>query len=102
MNTDNTDYSIPFGCGKWAIAETPLAGPNILTRPGALSLNKTAGSFIWKNDNTLELVLRYIESPHSIKITCIFDQEKENAVINIRLSIPPGMDLPTINGTTVK
>ncbi len=70
MNADKTDYIIPFGDGKWALAETVLAGPNILSRPGALSMNKTAGSFTWKDDNTLELVLRYIESPHSIKMTC--------------------------------
>jgi CubicO group peptidase (beta-lactamase class C family) len=96
MIADNTDYSIPFGNGKWAIAQTVLAGPNILSRPGALSLNKTAGSYIWKDDNTLELVLRYIESPHSIKMTCVFD--RENVEINMHLSIPPGTDLPPIKG----
>jgi hypothetical protein len=96
MNADNTDYSLPFGAGKWTLAQTVLAGPNILSRPGALSLHKTAGSFIWKDDNTLELLLRYIESPHSIKMTCGFD--KENVEINIRLSIPPGTDLPPIKG----
>ena len=56
MNADKTDYSIPFGAGKWALAETVMAGPNILSRPGALSLNKTAGTYTWKDDNTLELV----------------------------------------------
>ena len=100
MNADKTDYIIPFGYGKWALAETVLAGPNILSRPGALSMNKTAGSFAWKDDNTLELVLRYIESPHSIKMTCLFDGE--NAEINIHLSIPPGTDLPPIKGKMTK
>ena len=96
MNSDNTDYIIPFGYGKWAIAETVLAGPNILSRPGALSMNKTAGSYSWKDDNTLELVLRYIESPHSYKITCAFDAE--NVTVSLHLSIPPGTDLPPIKG----
>ncbi len=100
MIADNTDYSIPFGNGKWTVAETVLAGPNILSRPGALSMNKTAGSFTWKDDNTLELVLRYIESPHTIKMTCLFDGE--NAEINIHLSIPPGTDLPPIKGKMVE
>jgi len=77
-----------------------MAGPNILSGPGAISLNKTAGSYTWIDDNTLELVLRYIESPHSIKVTCVFD--KENVEIIIHLSIPPGDDLPTIKGKMVK
>ncbi len=59
-------------------------------------MNKTAGSYTWKDDNTLELVLRYIESPHSVKMTFKFDQE--NAEINMHLSIPPGTDLPPIKG----
>ena len=100
MNSDNTDYSIPFGAGKWVLAETVLAGPNILSRPGALSMNKTAGTYSWKDENTLELVLRYIESPHSYKITCIFDAE--NVEVNLHLSIPPGTDLPPIKGKLVK
>ena len=96
MIADNTDYSIPFGAGNWAIAQTVLAGPNILSRHGALSMNRTAGSFTWEDENTLELVLRYIESPHSIRMTCKFD--RENVEINMHLSIPPGTDLPPIKG----
>lgn len=100
INADKTDYIIPFGAGKWTIAETAMAGPNILSRPGAISLNKTAGSYTWIDDNTLELMLRYIESPHSIKVTCVFD--KENVEVIIHLSIPPGDDLPAIKGKMVK
>jgi CubicO group peptidase (beta-lactamase class C family) len=100
MNADKTDYRLPFGAGKWALAETVMAGPNIFCRPGALSLNKTAGSYTWKDDKALELVLRYIESPHSVKMTLKFDQE--NAEINMRLSIPPGTDLPAIKGKMAK
>lgn len=100
IKSDKTDYSIAFGDGKWIVAETAMDGPNILSRPGAISLNKIAGSYTWKDDNTLELVLRYIESPHSIKITCAFD--KENVKVTIHLSLPPGTDLPSINGKMVK
>jgi hypothetical protein len=46
--------------------------------------------------DTFELMMRYIESPHSIKMICGFDNE--NVEINIRLSIPPGTDLPPIKG----
>ena len=100
VKADKTDYSIAFGAGKWIVAETAMDGPNILSRPGAISLNKIAGSYTWIDDNTLELILRYIESPHSIKITCAFD--KENVKVTIHLSLPPGTDLPTINGKMVK
>jgi CubicO group peptidase (beta-lactamase class C family) len=100
VKADKTDYSIAFGAGKWIVAETAMDGPNILSRPGAISLNKIAGSYTWTDDNTLELILRYIESPHSIKITCAFD--KENVKVTIHLSLPPGTDLPTINGKMVK
>ncbi len=100
VKADKTDYSILFGAGKWIIAETAMDGPNILSRPGAIAQNKIAGAYTWKNDNTLELVLRYIESPHSIKITCAFD--KENVEVFLHLSLPPGTDLPPIKGTEMK
>ena len=34
---------------------------------------ETAGSYHWIDENTLQLVLRYIESPHSETMTCHFD-----------------------------
>ena len=100
VKANNKDYVIPFGAGKWVIAETDLSGPDILSRSGALAANKIAGSYSWKDDSTLELVLRYIESPHSIRITCVFD--KEDLVANFHLSIPPGQYLQPIKGRMMK
>ena len=37
---------------------------------------KIDGSYTWKDDNTLELILRYIESPHTETFTCHFDNGK--------------------------
>jgi hypothetical protein len=74
---DTAVYKLSFGKGKWAIGETTRPGPNLLT--GAidhlvgLPACKTAGSYDWKDDYTLELVLRYIESPHTETMTCHFD-----------------------------
>lgn len=37
---------------------------------------KVAGSYTWKDGSTLELTLRYIESPHTEKFTCSFHDNK--------------------------
>jgi len=100
VKANNKTYSIPFGAGKWILSETELTGPNILSRPGAFAANKIAGSYSWKNKNTLELVLRYIESPHTMRFTCIFENDELTA--NIHLSIPPGQYLEPIKGKMAK
>ena len=30
---------------------------------------KVAGNYVWKDENTIEMIIRYIESPHHWKIT---------------------------------
>jgi len=55
-----------------------------------------AGSYGWKDENTLELVLRYIESPHTETITCKFD--KKNISLDFRYSNMPGNVQPEIKG----
>jgi hypothetical protein len=65
-----------------------------------VSVNRVAGSYGWKDEGTLELMLRYIESPHHIKITCSF--EGDTVVVQSRLSNPPGYDLKPINGILAK
>jgi len=99
VKANNKTYNIPFGAGKWILSETDLTGPNILSRPGAFAANKIAGSYSWKNKNTLELVLRYIESPHTMRFTCIF--ENDELTVNIHLSIPPGQYLEPIKGKMI-
>ena len=100
VKANNKTYTIPFGAGNWILSETDLTGPNILSRPGAFADNKIAGSYSWKNKNTLELVLRYIESPHTMRFTCIF--ENDELTVNIHLSIPPGQYLEPMQGKLSK
>jgi CubicO group peptidase (beta-lactamase class C family) len=100
LKTDGKDYSIPFGSGKWITSETDLAGPNLISRPGALTSNKIAGAYSWKDEKTVELILRYIESPHHVNITSTFDDE--NLELRLHVSTPPGYDLPLIRGIEVK
>ena len=80
LNSGNKDYNLAFGAGKWIGGETTLPGPNLLILAKAhntgFAPEKNFGCFTWKDENTLELVLRYIESPHSEKITCRFDGKK--------------------------
>lgn len=70
-------YPIPFGADKWARSETPRSGPSLVASAQSHDLGlppfQTAGSYHWVDDNTLELTLRYIESPHTERITCHFD-----------------------------
>ncbi len=100
LGTTDKVHTIPFGRGEWITAETELGGPGILRRPGATSSNMVTGAYTWENDTTLALTLRYIESPHHIKMTCRF--EGEIAEVNIRQSTPPGYDLPALKGTMSK
>jgi hypothetical protein len=80
MLINSVPYSFSFGLGKWAEGETSLLGPDLLLAARAhfvgIGPSKVAGCFAWKDENTLELVLRYIESPHKETITCKFDRNK--------------------------
>ena len=93
-------FTIPLGRGAWINSETGLSGPNIISKPGILTSNKIAAAYTWTDDNTIEVTIRYIESPHHIKITGSFDGS--NAVVKIRYSPPPGYDLPTLKATLEK
>jgi CubicO group peptidase (beta-lactamase class C family)/predicted glycoside hydrolase/deacetylase ChbG (UPF0249 family) len=88
-NVDN--YKLSFGAGQWIQGETAKLGPSLVG--GAknhfvgLPSSKVAGSYTWKSDSTLELVLRYIDSPHSETYTCNFD--KNNMTADYKMSFSP-------------
>lgn len=77
LKQNNQSYSFNFGAGKWIEGQTTRQGPYLVARAKAsykgLPPLKVAGSYQWKDDNTLELTLRYIESPHTETIVCRFD-----------------------------
>jgi hypothetical protein len=96
MRIDSILYNFTLGSGYWITGETTLLGPNLLLLAKAhfvgLPPARIAGSFGWKDENTLEMVLRYIESPHSETITCKFDKNKVSVVFhysNTPTSIQP-------------
>jgi hypothetical protein len=86
MMIDSASYNFSFGSGQWITGETTLHGPNLLLQAKAhfvgLPPSKIAGSFAWKDESTLELVLRFIESPHTETISCKFDKNTVSVVIH--------------------
>jgi len=96
LGNGETVRSIPFGRGEWITSTTEMAGPGILRRSGVSAANLVAGAFTWEDDSTLVLILRYMESPHHLKMTCRF--EGDTAEVRIWQSTPPGYDLPVLKG----
>jgi CubicO group peptidase (beta-lactamase class C family) len=100
MTIDSIRYNYSFGSGQWIDGETSLHGPNLLLLAKAhfvgLPLSKVTGSYGWKDENTLELVLRYIESPHTETIICKFD--KNNVSVGFHYSNMPGNIQPELKG----
>jgi CubicO group peptidase (beta-lactamase class C family) len=80
LKTDSVAHKIPFGNGKWELSETTKFGPYLVARAvnnrAGLAPFKTAGSYTWKDEKTLEMTLRYIESPHTEVIRANFDGDK--------------------------
>lgn len=79
LNSDSAVHAFDFGSGKWATGETTREGVYLVkiakhNRVG-LPPFKYAGSYSWKDDKTLELILRYNESPHHEVIQCTFQDD---------------------------
>ena len=93
-------YPLSFGNGEWVFGETSKPGPNLTDKAinhfATLSSEKVAGSYTWKNPNTIELTLRYIESPHHELYTFGFDGE--TITLQKRISYRNEQDLPILAG----
>ena len=96
LGNGETVRTIPFGRGEWLSSTTEMGGPGILRRPGDASANLVEGAYSWVDDSTIVLTLRYIESPHHLRMTCSF--KGNTAEVRIRQSTPPGFDLPVLKG----
>jgi CubicO group peptidase (beta-lactamase class C family)/predicted glycoside hydrolase/deacetylase ChbG (UPF0249 family) len=88
LNTDSAVHQFDFGSGKWIKGETPKFGPYLVSHAQAnrtgLPVFKTEGTYHWVDGKTVELALRYIESPHTETILCSF--EEANASITFKNS----------------
>jgi CubicO group peptidase (beta-lactamase class C family) len=69
-------YPIRFTANTWQHGETEMKGPYLVSGAknslAGLPAFKVAAEYTWLDTNTLELVLRYIESPHTQTLICHF------------------------------
>jgi CubicO group peptidase (beta-lactamase class C family) len=80
IKTNMDSYTLNFGNGQWILGKTTLLGPSLVA--GAknhfegLAPSQVAGSYRWKGPTTLQMQLRYIDSPHTEIMTFYFDGDK--------------------------
>jgi CubicO group peptidase (beta-lactamase class C family) len=96
METAGQRHLITAGRGRWIESMTSLAGPSLIGRPGGPTSHLIAAAYEWTSDTTLDMIVRYIESPHHIRARCSF--EGDTLILNTRVSIPPGYDMPPSKG----
>jgi len=100
LKTDTASYKLSFGPGKWVYGETKKRGPSLVgllrNHFAGLPPSKIAGSYSWKNNNTLKLVLRYIDSPHTETMTYHFD--KNTITVDYRNSFEPQDKMGVLKG----
>ena len=100
MTIDHAVYNFALGAGNWISGETTKPGPDLF--PGnrfhraELPPRRVVGCYTWKENNILELTLRYIESPHTEKITCKFEQN--SMLVDIRQSNTPSVKRAVLKG----
>ncbi|MEP6948543.1 MAG: serine hydrolase [Ginsengibacter sp.] len=99
LQTDSALYHLSFSAGKWQPGETNMPGPSLVAHAiennAMIFPTRIAGSYTWKDAHTLQLVLRYIESPHSETFTCHFDAKQ--LTIEIAKSLDFGKNKTVLN-----
>ncbi|MGZ8557138.1 MAG: serine hydrolase domain-containing protein [Chitinophagaceae bacterium] len=92
LEAGNIVYQFAFGKSRWQMGETTRRGPYLVAAAKASYVGlpplKLAGAYSWKDDQTMELTLRYIESPHTEKMICHVDGN--NITIDIENSFDYG------------
>ena len=91
MKSDTNTYTLSFSAGQWRNGVTGRKGPNLVYRAKGhfkgLPAPLISGAYFWQDNNSLELDLRYIESPHTEKM--VFHFEGEDVQIEIQNSFDP-------------
>jgi CubicO group peptidase (beta-lactamase class C family) len=99
IKANQKTYPLSFGSGKWQLGETTRLGPTLIPAKAhfvGLPNPKVAGSYYWNNEKSLELILRYIESPHTERMICRFDKDK--ITIDIQSSTAPESKSQPLSG----
>jgi hypothetical protein len=80
LNTGSDTYNLYYRAGKWKTGQTNKPGPSLFgvakENYALLSPYKVTGNFFWKDDQTLVMQLRYIESPHMETINLHMEGKK--------------------------
>ncbi len=85
ITKDSASYTFNFQSGAWFPGTTEMQGPSLLY--GAkenfklLSPYKIESCFAWLDKQTLQLKIRYIESPHTETFTCHLNDDELKATI---------------------
>lgn len=93
---DEAKHLFALGAGHWELGQTNIPGPNLVpfyqANSDILLPAIIASAFSWKNDNTLKLTIRYIESPHTAYYTFRFDDQfitlKKTATMGLYRDLP--------------
>jgi hypothetical protein len=89
INTGADVFNFYYGAGYWKPGQTNMAGPGLFSvareNYALLQPYKVMNSFYWKDDQTLVMVMRYVESPHTETITCHFDGKNLTMAIEYSL-----------------
>ena len=76
--TKDAKHSITHGIESWRHGATEMPGtpPRIIAGNPPEKNYKVAASATWSDGHTLELLWRYIETPHHDSVTCKFDGDR--------------------------
>ena len=100
ISEEGGNYEFLLGSGKWILSDTDRKGPNLFyfaqNQLEGLSPFKVAGSYAWKDAKTLEVKLKYYESPHTETIRINF--EGNQAEIVFENSFENRKDWPVYKG----
>lgn len=103
FKTNKDSYSFNFGFGKWIEGKTTMLGPSLVAEGkghfAGLPPSQIAGSYAWKGNSTLEMQLRYIDSPHTLVMTYHFDENKISVDLHDSFAAPDKKI--TLSGTSV-
>ncbi|MBB6108724.1 CubicO group peptidase, beta-lactamase class C family [Mucilaginibacter lappiensis] len=104
LKKDSASYILNFETGKWLPGKTDMQGPGLVTGGredfSLLVPYNVEGSYGWNDSQTLQLKLRYIESPHTETITCHFNDQQLNA--DVEYSFNYGRNKLVLHGELVK
>ncbi|MEP7109426.1 MAG: serine hydrolase [Ferruginibacter sp.] len=100
LKTGTGNYQLAFGNGVWQPGTTTKKGPSLVGGAKASFVGlpplKVDGTYDWKDEHTLVLTLRYIESPHTEKMICHFDEK--NISVDIEYSFDYGKKKTVLKG----